>query len=175
MILQAGAGIVYDSGAGEGVPGDGSKARGPCTGNRIQGGLAVYVIIDNYDSFTHNLYQYLCELTEEKVEVFESNRITVDEVIAMNPAGVVISPGPGGPEGAGISVECIQRLAGTVPILGVCLGHQAIGQAFGAKIVTARRIVHGKTEEMSLNRPGPVPRPAALGEVHPLPFPRHPA
>ncbi len=131
----------------------------------------MYVIIDNYDSFTHNLYQNLCELTEEKVEVFRNDRITVDEVIAMNPAGVVISPGPGRPEDAGISVECIQRLAGTVPILGVCLGHQAIGQAFGAKIVTAQRIVHGKTEEMSLDGRGlfrGLPRSAKFTRYHSL-------
>ncbi len=79
----------------------------------------MYVIIDNYDSFTHNLYQYLCELTDQKVEVFRNDRITVDEIAAMEPRGIVISPGPGRPEEAGISVECIRRLAGTVPILGV--------------------------------------------------------
>ncbi len=84
----------------------------------------MYAIIDNYDSFTHNLYQYLSELTREPVQVFRNDRITVDELIALNPSGIVISPGPGRPEEAGISVEVIQRLAGTVPILGVCLGHQ---------------------------------------------------
>jgi anthranilate synthase/phosphoribosyltransferase len=131
----------------------------------------VYVIIDNYDSFTHNLYQYLCELTEDTVEVFRNDRITVDEVIAMNPAGILISPGPGRPEEAGISVECIQRLAGSVPILGVCLGHQAIGQAYGAKIVSARRIVHGKAEEMSLDGRGlfrGLPRAAKFTRYHSL-------
>jgi anthranilate synthase/phosphoribosyltransferase len=131
----------------------------------------VYVIIDNYDSFTHNLYQYLSELTEEKVEVFRNDRITVDEVAAMNPTGIVISPGPGRPEEAGISVECIQRLAGTVPILGVCLGHQAIGYALGGRIVPARRIVHGKTEEMSLDGRGlfrGLPRSARFTRYHSL-------
>ncbi len=131
----------------------------------------MYVIIDNYDSFTHNLYQYLSELTEDTVEVFRNDRITVDEIISLSPAGVVISPGPGRPEEAGISVECIQRMAGTVPILGVCLGHQAIGQAFGARIVTARRIVHGKTEEMSLDGRGlfrGLPRTARFTRYHSL-------
>ncbi len=131
----------------------------------------MYVIIDNYDSFTHNLYQYLSELTEEKVEVFRNDRITVDEVAAMNPTGIVISPGPGRPEEAGISVECIQRLAGTVPILGVCLGHQAIGYALGGRIVPARRIVHGKTEEMSLDGRGlfrGLPRSARFTRYHSL-------
>ena len=114
----------------------------------------MYAIIDNYDSFTHNLYQYLRELTAEPVEVFRNDRISVDELTAMHPAGIVISPGPGRPEEAGISVEVIRRLAGTVPILGVCLGHQAIGHAFGARVVAARRIVHGKAEEMSLDGRG---------------------
>ncbi|HUI69888.1 MAG TPA: bifunctional anthranilate synthase component II/anthranilate phosphoribosyltransferase [Spirochaetia bacterium] len=131
----------------------------------------MYVIIDNYDSFTHNLYQYLCELTEDTVEVFRNDRITVDEIIAMSPAGIVISPGPGRPEEAGISVECVQRLAGITPILGVCLGLQAIGQAFGARIVPARRIVHGKTEEMSLDGRGlfrGLPRTAKFTRYHSL-------
>jgi anthranilate synthase/phosphoribosyltransferase len=114
----------------------------------------MYAIIDNYDSFTHNLYQYLSELTREPVKVFRNDRITVDELIAMNPAGIVISPGPGRPEEAGISVEVIRRLAGTVPLLGVCLGHQAIGFAFGAGIVQAKRIVHGKVEDMTLDGRG---------------------
>jgi len=114
----------------------------------------VYVIIDNYDSFTHNLYQYMRELVEADVEVLRNDRVTVDQLAAMNPAGIVISPGPGRPEEAGISVETIQRLAGTVPILGVCLGHQAIGAAYGARIVQARRIVHGKAEDIALDGRG---------------------
>jgi len=114
----------------------------------------MYVIIDNYDSFTHNLYQYLSELTGGPVEVFRNDRITVDGLAAMKPAGIIISPGPGRPEEAGISVETIRRFAGVVPLLGVCLGHQAIGYAFGAAIVPARRIVHGKAEEMALDGRG---------------------
>jgi anthranilate synthase/phosphoribosyltransferase len=114
----------------------------------------MYAIIDNYDSFTHNLYQYLCELTQDTVEVFRNDRITVDQLAAMSPAGIVISPGPGRPEEAGISVAAVARFAGTVPLLGVCLGHQAIGYAFGARVVQARRIVHGKAEGMRLDGRG---------------------
>jgi len=114
----------------------------------------MYVIIDNYDSFTHNLYQYLRELTAEPVEVFRNDRITVEDLEAMEPAGLIVSPGPGRPEDAGISLEAIRRLAGRTPILGVCLGHQAIAQAFGARIVGARRIVHGKAEDVRLDGRG---------------------
>jgi anthranilate synthase/phosphoribosyltransferase len=131
----------------------------------------VYVIIDNYDSFTHNLYQYLRELTEAPVEVYRNDRITVDEVAAMKPAGIVISPGPGRPEEAGISIELIKRLAGTVPILGVCLGHQAIAAAFGGQVVQAQRIVHGKAEDMSLDGRGlfrGLPRTAKFTRYHSL-------
>jgi anthranilate synthase/phosphoribosyltransferase len=129
------------------------------------------VIVDNYDSFTHNLYQYLRELTDMPVEVFRNDRITVDGVAAMKPSGIVISPGPGRPAEAGISVELIRRLAGTVPILGVCLGHQAIGEAFGGKIVPAKRIVHGKAEEISLDGRGlfrGLPRTAKFTRYHSL-------
>jgi len=131
----------------------------------------VYAIIDNYDSFTHNLYQYLRELTEEPVKVFRNDRVTVQELSAMNPAGIVISPGPGRPEEAGISVEAVVRLAGKVPILGVCLGHQAIGHAFGGKVVQARRIVHGKAEEIALDGKGlfrGLPRTARFTRYHSL-------
>ncbi len=133
--------------------------------------MSMYVIIDNYDSFTHNLYQYLCELSGAPVEVFRNDRITVDELAAMEPAGIVISPGPGRPEEAGISVEVIRRFAGTIPILGVCLGHQAIGYAFGGKVVPARRIVHGKTDDISLDGRGlfrGLPRTAKFTRYHSL-------
>ena len=131
----------------------------------------MYVLIDNYDSFTHNLYQYLRELTDAPVEVFRNDRVTVDELAGMKPAGIIISPGPGRPEEAGISVELIQRLAGTVPILGVCLGHQAIAAAFGARVVAARRIVHGKAEDMTLDGRGlfrGLPRTAKFTRYHSL-------
>lgn len=111
-------------------------------------------LIDNYDSFTHNLYQYLSELTSEEVRVFRNDRITVDDLHRMTPTRLVISPGPGRPEDAGISVSAIQRFAGEIPILGVCLGHQAIGAAFGGTIVSAQRIVHGKTDRISVDGRG---------------------
>ena len=101
------------------------------------------LMIDNYDSFTFNLVQYLGELGAE-VEVVRNDEITLDEVAARAPARIVISPGPCTPSEAGISVPLIQRFAGSVPILGVCLGHQAIGQAFGGRVVRAARVMHGK-------------------------------
>lgn len=102
------------------------------------------LMIDNYDSFTYNLVQYLGELGED-VMVVRNDEITLDAVQQLNPAGVVISPGPCTPDEAGISVDLINQFSGKVPILGVCLGHQSIGQAFGGKIVRAGKIMHGKT------------------------------
>jgi len=102
------------------------------------------LMIDNYDSFTYNLVQYLGELGAT-VEVKRNDAITIDEIAARRPAGIVISPGPCTPKEAGVSVPAIQRFAGEIPILGVCLGHQAIGAAFGGTIVRASRIMHGKT------------------------------
>ena len=101
------------------------------------------LMIDNYDSFTFNLVQYLGELGAD-VEVVRNDEITLDEVAARAPDRIVISPGPCTPTEAGISVPLIQRFAGHVPILGVCLGHQAIGQAFGGRVVRAARVMHGK-------------------------------
>lgn len=131
----------------------------------------MYVIIDNYDSFTYNLAQYLGELTDKPVRVVRNDTITLDELEALAPTGIVISPGPGRPEEAGISVEAIRRFAGRVPILGVCLGHQAIGYAFGAKIVGAARIVHGKAEEIENDGRGifrSVPSPCRFVRYHSL-------
>lgn len=102
------------------------------------------VMIDNYDSFTFNLVQYLGELGCE-VRVFRNDAITVDQILAMQPEQIVISPGPCTPKEAGISVETIRRCGGRVPLLGVCLGHQSIGAAYGGEIVRAARIMHGKT------------------------------
>ena len=102
------------------------------------------LVIDNYDSFTYNLVQYLGEMGQE-LRVFRNDRITTDEIAAMRPDRIVVSPGPCDPEHAGISIEAIRRFAGEVPLLGVCLGHQSLGQAFGAKIVRASRLMHGKT------------------------------
>jgi len=102
------------------------------------------LMIDNYDSFTYNIVQYLQELDEE-VRVFRNDAIDVAGIERLKPRRLVISPGPCSPTEAGISVEAIQRLAGKVPILGVCLGHQAIGHAFGGRVVRASRLMHGKT------------------------------
>jgi len=104
-------------------------------------------IIDNYDSFTYNLVQRLGELDKNlQICVDRNDQITVAEIRARRPARVIISPGPCTPREAGISVECVRQLAGQLPLLGVCLGHQAIGQALGAKIVRADRLMHGKTD-----------------------------
>jgi anthranilate synthase component 2 len=104
----------------------------------------VIAVIDNYDSFTWNLVQYLWELGAE-VSVFRNDEISVDKLAALRPSHVVLSPGPCTPNEAGITLETITRLAGKAPILGVCLGHQAIGQAFGGKVVRAGQVMHGKT------------------------------
>jgi len=101
-------------------------------------------MVDNYDSFTYNLVQYLGELGRE-VKVVRNDELSVDEIEALGPECVVLSPGPCTPNEAGVSLELIRRLAGRVPILGVCLGHQAIGQAFGGRVVHARTLMHGKT------------------------------
>jgi anthranilate synthase/aminodeoxychorismate synthase-like glutamine amidotransferase len=102
------------------------------------------LMIDNYDSFTYNLVQYLGELGED-IRVFRNDRITIQGIKKMNPERIVISPGPCTPNEAGISVKTVQHFAGKIPILGVCLGHQAIGAAYGAMIVNAPRLMHGKT------------------------------
>ena len=101
------------------------------------------LMIDNYDSFTYNLVQYLAELGAE-VRVVRNDEISVDAVRSLAPRAIVISPGPSAPHEAGISLELVQRLAGRMPIFGVCLGHQTIGQAFGGKVVRAKRVMHGK-------------------------------
>ncbi|MBD2678091.1 MULTISPECIES: aminodeoxychorismate/anthranilate synthase component II [Nostoc] len=108
------------------------------------------IVIDNYDSFTYNLVQYLGELAAEfpvaaDIRVFRNDKISIDEIRALKPQAVVISPGPGRPEDAGISLELIEQLGQEFPILGVCLGHQSIGQVFGGKIVSAPELMHGKT------------------------------
>jgi anthranilate synthase/aminodeoxychorismate synthase-like glutamine amidotransferase len=107
----------------------------------------VLLVIDNYDSFTYNLVQYLGELGQQ-VRVVRNNEVSVDDVERMCPEAIVISPGPCTPNEAGISLEVISRLAGKIPILGVCLGHQAIGQAFGGKVIRAKEVVHGKTSRV---------------------------
>ncbi|MDH6097424.1 aminodeoxychorismate/anthranilate synthase component II [Anabaenopsis sp. FSS-46] len=112
------------------------------------------IVIDNYDSFTYNLVQYLGELAAEfpvasDIQVFRNDKITVEEIRGLNPNLIVISPGPGRPENAGISQDVIKQLGHNLPILGVCLGHQSIGQVFGGKIVSAKDLMHGKTSQVS--------------------------
>lgn len=105
------------------------------------------LMIDNYDSFTYNLVQYLGELGEE-LKVFRNDQITIREIEKLKPKRIVISPGPGTPKDAGISMEAIRHFAGKIPMLGVCLGHQSIGEVFGGKVIRAGRIMHGKTSEI---------------------------
>ena len=109
------------------------------------------LMIDNYDSFTYNLVQYLAELGAE-VTVWRNDRFALGDVEKLGPALVVISPGPGRPESAGLSMPLIERYAERYPILGVCLGHQAIGYAFGGKIINAKRLMHGKTSNIHHNK-----------------------
>ena len=111
------------------------------------------LMIDNYDSFTYNLVQYLAEIGQE-VEVVRNDKISIEEINKLNPQYIVISPGPCTPNEAGISLELIEAFKGKIPILGVCLGHQSIGQAFGGKIVHAQTIMHGKTSKISHNNKG---------------------
>ncbi|HKD75599.1 MAG TPA: aminodeoxychorismate/anthranilate synthase component II [Ktedonobacterales bacterium] len=105
------------------------------------------LIIDNYDSFTYNLYQFLCELGAE-VCVVRNDAVTLDEIAAMAPERIVISPGPCTPNEAGISCDVVERFGPEIPLLGVCLGHQAIGQVFGGRVIRAPKPVHGKTEQI---------------------------
>ncbi|MCP5209491.1 MAG: aminodeoxychorismate/anthranilate synthase component II [Hahellaceae bacterium] len=111
------------------------------------------LMIDNYDSFTYNVVQYLGELGAD-VRVFRNDEITTKEIQAMKPEKIVVSPGPCTPNEAGISMETIQTFAGKIPILGICLGHQSIGQVFGAKIVRAGQVMHGKTSSIHHNHAG---------------------
>jgi anthranilate synthase component 2 len=128
------------------------------------------LMIDNYDSFTYNLVQYLGELGED-VRVFRNDEIELEEVALLAPQAIVISPGPCTPKEAGISVSLIERFAGVIPILGVCLGHQAVGQAFGACIVHAKRVMHGKTSPIHHEGQGVfagLPNPLTATRYHSL-------
>ena len=128
------------------------------------------LMIDNYDSFTYNLVQYLGELGEDVV-VRRNDEITLEGVQKLNPGRIVVSPGPCTPNEAGISVPVIEQLSGSVPILGVCLGHQSIGQAFGARIVHAKIVMHGKTSAISHNGQGVfrgLPNPFIATRYHSL-------
>ncbi len=128
------------------------------------------LMIDNYDSFTYNLVQYLGELGAD-VRVHRNDQITVQEIEEMNPEKIVISPGPCTPNEAGVSIETIKQFAGRIPILGVCLGHQSIGQAFGGRIAHAGAIMHGKTSMISHNNKGVfygLPNPFEATRYHSL-------
>jgi len=111
------------------------------------------LLIDNYDSFTYNLKQYLMEL-DQAVTVYRNDSISIDEITKLNPSHIIISPGPGRPESAGISIDVVRQFTGKIPILGVCLGHQSIGQAFGGKIILAKKLMHGKVSEISHDKRG---------------------
>ena len=127
-------------------------------------------VLDNYDSFTYNLVQYFGELGEEPV-VYRNDAITVEQVLALKPAAAVISPGPKTPADAGICVPLVRALAGRVPVLGVCLGHQAIGQAFGGRVVHAKTLMHGKTSPVRHDGRGVfhgLPVPFEAGRYHSL-------
>ena len=128
------------------------------------------LVIDNYDSFTYNLVQFLGELGYT-VEVRRNDAVTLAEIAAMKPDQIVISPGPGTPDDAGISVDLIQRFHQEIPILGVCLGHQAIGQAFGGQVVRAHKVMHGKTSTVEHNKKGVfhnLPSPLTATRYHSL-------
>lgn len=113
------------------------------------------MIIDNYDSFTYNLYQFIGHYNKE-IKVFRNDKVTIEEIEKMKPTHLVISPGPKYPKDAGISVEAIKHFNGKMPILGICLGHQSIGEAFGGKVVRAQHILHGKTSKASVNEASPI-------------------
>ena len=128
------------------------------------------LVIDNYDSFTYNLVQYLGELGVEPI-VVRNDAITIDEARALSPDGVLLSPGPGRPEDAGMLCAAITAFAGVVPVLGVCLGHQAIGQVYGGNVVGAPHLVHGKTSSISHNNEGVfagLPNPLDATRYHSL-------
>lgn len=129
------------------------------------------VMIDNYDSFTYNLYQYIGHFNSN-ISVFRNDEITVKEIEKLNPSHLIISPGPKYPKDAGISIEAIAYFTGKIPVLGVCLGHQSIGEAFGAKVVRAKKILHGKTSEIYLDTKSPIfkdlPKQTIVGRYHSL-------
>ncbi|PIZ04710.1 MAG: anthranilate/aminodeoxychorismate synthase component II [Gammaproteobacteria bacterium CG_4_10_14_0_8_um_filter_38_16] len=128
------------------------------------------LMIDNYDSFTFNLVHYF-EKLKQAVRVFRNDEINLDEIERANPNYIVISPGPGRPEEAGITLSCIKKFANSIPILGVCLGHQAIAHAFGARIISAKKIMHGKTSDIFHNNAGVfsnIPNPFKATRYHSL-------
>ena len=109
------------------------------------------ILIDNYDSFTFNIYHYISEFNE-KIKIFRNNKITINEIIKIKPKAIIISPGPGRPKEAGICINLIKKTYKKIPILGICLGHQAIGEAFGGRIITSPKIMHGKISDIEHNK-----------------------
>ena len=136
------------------------------------------LLLDNYDSFTYNLYQYLCELGAD-IHVERNDHVTVDQIEAMRPDKLVVSPGPCTPKEAGVSMEAIERLGPTTPVLGVCLGHQCIGEVYGGTVGGAGEIVHGKTSAIHHTGAGVLSGPADALRRDPVPLagrlPRRPA
>lgn len=133
------------------------------------------LMIDNYDSFTYNVVQYLAELDAE-VKVVRNDELSVDQIEALKPECLVVSPGPCTPNEAGVSVEAIERFKGRIPILGICLGHQSIGQAFGGKIVRAAKVMHGKVSQMHHSNTGvftQLPSPFLATRYHSLVIDKH--
>jgi anthranilate synthase/aminodeoxychorismate synthase-like glutamine amidotransferase len=132
------------------------------------------LLIDNYDSFTFNIFQYISQIIGTggpKVKVVRNDAISMDEIEKMKPKALILSPGPGNPDEAGVTLECISNFAGRLPILGVCLGHQAIGQAFGAQIVRAKVPMHGKLSRVNHCRKGifqGIPSPLLVARYHSL-------
>jgi anthranilate synthase/aminodeoxychorismate synthase-like glutamine amidotransferase len=130
------------------------------------------IVIDNYDSFTYNLVQRLGEIDSSlELEVYRNDQISLDDIEARRPSHLIISPGPCTPDEAGISVPCVKRFGGKIPLLGVCLGHQSIGQAFGGTIVRAGRLMHGKTDMIQHNGQGiyeGIPNPFEATRYHSL-------
>lgn len=128
------------------------------------------IIIDNYDSFTYNLAQYIGSIDPD-IKVYKNDSITIDEIISLDPKNIIISPGPGRPQNAGISVEVIKNLKHKIPILGVCLGHQAIGYAFGASVINSDDIFHGKVSDIFHNKDclfSDIPSPFSATRYHSL-------
>lgn len=130
----------------------------------------MFILIDNYDSFTYNLYHYFRELGVE-VAVHRNDQITPEEVLSLNPRGIILSPGPCTPSEAGICLDLIQKTKGDIPIFGVCLGHQSIGQAFGGNVIRAEKVMHGKVSPINHNNTGifaGLPNPFTATRYHSL-------
>lgn len=129
----------------------------------------MFLLIDNYDSFTYNLVQYFSEFVE--VKVVRNDELTVSQIVALNPAAIILSPGPSNPDDAGVSLEVVEKLRGVIPIIGVCLGHQIVGQAYGAHIVKGEEPVHGKPFKVIHDGQGMfkgIASPTEVGRYHSL-------